>query len=307
MKHLGAIKSAVMSVAVAASSLLSPSACLAEKGAESSPESGALASVPPKRRVALIAVPRDGQSTDSCPRFIVGLEPWKALLLQEGVTLKEEEWASASDLTKVAIGGSGLFRVVEVPPAWRDGKEFPKWNASANNLPDQFLFARYTVGTRGRGIYLRFVDPYSGATLAQSQSTASDMSIAIRRALAELENEVALLPWRCRITGVRNGTMVIDRGYLDGLRDGQQFVGYAIDRTSKGTVAVADEQSLMVYGTKTGSYRLVETGRNFSKVQPVRGAPLLDKGDVLELPEIRLKDRTRNSRGKRLWDKLYHK
>jgi hypothetical protein len=63
----------------------------------------------------------------------------------------------------------------------------------------------------------------------------------------------------------------------------------------------------MKYGKKTGQYKVIEEGKLFSKVEPVGDAQLLATGDVLEQPEIWLKDKKRESRAKRVWDKIYDK
>ena len=136
--------------------------------------------------------------------------------------------------------------------------------------------------------------------------TAPDMVQAIRNALADIEGELAMMPWRCHVTGVREQQMIIDRGYIDGLREGAELQGYAMDSIENaGRAAMSDEEFLMTHGMKAGSYRVVEAGQNFSKVEPVDNAPVLKAGDVLQTPEIRFKDRLRKTRGQRAWDKLY--
>ena len=238
---------------------------------------------------------------------MVKLETWKALLVEEGATLEPDEWANATDLVKAGVGKTELFRLAGLPASWHREAGGPKWRSTEPNTPDYLLVARFVAGSEGRGVFLRLVDPYSGALIEEAEATAADLRGAIDSALSELEAEAAMMPWRCRVTGARGRTMVIDRGHLDGLRKGTIFVGYALAAEAKESVSLADEQAILLSGTRTGEYRLVEEGRAFSKVEPVGEAPPLASGDILEIPEIRLKDRSRSSRRTRLWDKLYGK
>lgn len=266
---------------------------------------GSLDSVPPMHRVAVLAVPSSSSAEGDVPKFIVEFDAWKTLLVDEGVLLKDEEWAGAVDLARVAIGKSDLFRVVDFPAGWSRKEKEPGWDPSDKNAPDKLVLARFTVGSRGRGVFLRLVDPYSGLSMAEAEAMATDMSMAIDKAISEMENEAAMFPWRCRVSGVSGDNIVINRGYLDGLREGQRFFGYSIKGDTELKSLVSDEESLMLNGARTGEYEITEAGRNFSKLKPVEDAPVLEPGDVLEIPEIRLDDRRRKSRGKRLWDNLY--
>lgn len=277
----------------------------AEPAQEPAQEPG-LKTVPPRHRVAVLTVPRDATEGETAPAFVLKSDAWKALLAREGVAIGESEWAGAGDLLKAAIAESDLLRSVALSASWKSGKEAPRRDAQG---PDALLLARFGVGDRGRLVFLRLVEPYSGAALAHADARAENMRRAVEEAIEDLEGEVSLLPWRCRITGVDEaGTaMVIDRGHLDGLRRGQRFDGYALEGKAKDGVDVSDERALMLRGRKKGQYELTEVGQNVSRLTPVDEAPVLAVGDVLQLPEIRLGDRTRRSRGRRLWDRLYRK
>ncbi|NQT92564.1 MAG: hypothetical protein HQ559_07375 [Lentisphaerae bacterium] len=265
-----------------------------------------LKTVPPRHRVAVLTVPHDGAESETAPAFVLKTDAWKALLAREGIAIGENEWAGAGDLLKAAIAGSGLLRTVEMPASWQGGKTAPTRDASA---PDALLLARFGVGNRGRSVFLRLVEPHAGVALAQVEARAENMKRAVAKVLKDLEDEMSLLPWRCRITGVdmAGKAMVVDRGYLDGLREGQRFVGFALQGEAKDRAGLSDEKAMMLHGRKKGVYELTEVGQNVSRVASVDGAPMLSVGDVLQLPEIRLRDRTRPSRGRRLWDKVYRK
>jgi hypothetical protein len=259
----------------------------------------------PRQRVAVVTAPPAQATAQDAPRFLLGWDSWKALLLREGVTLAESEWADAVDLTRVRVGKSDMLRVVTPPVSWVKSEEQPDWKGTGKDAPDKLLLVKYSAGTAGRGVFFSLVDPYSGVTVLDAEATAADMRAAIDRAISEMEDELALFPWRCRVSGASEDAMVIDRGYYDGLRAGQQFVGYTIAPDKKATLALGEEKAIMLHGKKAGLYELTETGNNHAKVVPVDDAPLLSEGDVLEIPEIRLKDRTRKSRGSRLWNKIY--
>jgi len=250
-----------------------------------------------QHRVAVVALPPSGGTTNQANTILVKSEAWQALLLNEGVTITPDEWATAVDLTKATLGQSDTFRVVEMPGA----------GDAAENAPGLVLLARYGVGLNGTRAFFRLVEAKSGTLLTSADATAAAMKTAIEKALSKIQSEVALLPWRCHVVGVNGDVMVIDRGRLDGIRVGQEFVGYSLDKAATNAMALPDEQRIMQYGKRTGSYKVVEEGQLFSKAQAKEDAVTLKAGDILELPEIRMKDRGRESRGKRAWDNLYDK
>lgn len=248
-----------------------------------------------RHRVAVIALPPSGGSTNQPNTILVKSEAWQALLLNEGITITPDEWATAVDLTKAALGESDTFRVVEMPGA----------GDASENAPGFVLLARYGVGLNGTRAFFRLVEAKSGTLLTSADATATAMKTAIENALTKIQSEAALMPWRCHVVGVNGDLMVIDRGRLDGIRAGQEFVGYSLDKAATNAAAVPDEQRIMQYGKRTGIYKVVEEGQVFSKAQAKEDAVALKAGDVLELPEIRIKDRERGTRGRRVWDKLY--
>jgi hypothetical protein len=250
-----------------------------------------------RHRVAVIALPPSGGSTNQPNTILVKSEAWQALLLNEGITTTPDEWATAVDLTKAVLGESDTFRVVEMSGA----------SDNADNAPGFVLLARYGVGLNGTRAFFRLVEGKSGTLLTSADATAPAMKTAIENALSKIQSKAALMPWRCHVVGVNGDLMVIDRGRLDGIRAGQEFVGYSLDKAATNTAAVPDEQRIMQYGKRTGIYKVVEEGQVFSKAEAKGNAVALKAGDILELPEIHMKDRGRESRGKRVWDNLYEK
>ena len=268
------------------------------------PANPAMKDVTLRHRIAVVAVPPTADSPAGSPDFVVAFEAWKVLLDKEGVTISPGDWATALDATKTVVGKSDVMRVMEL--AWQQLKSAPGVTPGETQAPALLLLSRFGLSTAGRTAYFKLADPYTGAVMADASSTAPDMVQAIRNALADIEGELAMMPWRCHVTGVREQQMIIDRGYIDGLREGAELQGYAMDSIENaGRAAMSDEEFLMTHGTKAGSYRVVEAGQNFSKVEPVDNAPALKAGDVLQTPEIRFKDRLRKTRGQRAWDKLY--
>jgi len=123
----------------------------------------------------------------------------------------------------------------------------------------------------------------------------------------KIENDVAARAWRCRVIETAGDKMIINRGQLDGIREGDAFQGYKLDAAYKQAEPVPDELLLMKYGAKAGKYKVTEAGNLFSKIESADNAPQLSPGDILEQPDIWLKDRKRESRNKRVWDKIYDK
>lgn len=244
-------------------------------------------------RINLVAIPP--AQTDDLPRYPFRTDAWNTWLLAEGIQIETEEWAKATDLAKQAIATSGMFRLFETASGASD---------SVSAGLTLYLAARFGVSTSGARAFLRLTDA-SGAVLADRDGRGATMKEAIERALAALATEAATLPWRCRVSGVNGELMIIDRGHQDGLREGQAFSGYAIGEIPADSPVHSAELLLMQFGKKTGRYQVVEVGRDFAKVKPLDGVPALKAGDVLEQSEIRLNDRTRGSRGRRVWDKLY--
>ncbi len=248
-----------------------------------------------RHRLAVVALPSSGGPTNQANTILVKSEAWQALLLNEGITITPDEWATAVDLTKATLGKSDTFRVVEMSVA----------GGAAENAPGLVLLARYGVGLNGTRAFFRLVEANSGTLLTSADATATAMKDAIEMALSKIQSEAALLPWRCHVVGVNGDLMVIDRGRLDGLRAGDEFIGYSLDKAPENAMALPDEQRIMQYGKRTGIYRVVEDGQVFSKAQATENAVALQAGDILELPEIRMRDRGRNLRGRRAWDNLY--
>jgi hypothetical protein len=253
-----------------------------------------------KHPVAVVAVPAGGSSMQ-IPAFIEKLEIWKNMKTEEGVALPVEEWATTLDLLKEKLADSNVIRVMELPAA--------DMIKSRIAMPDYLLMAKFgTTPDGGKRIFLRLADPCSGAVLSSSSASGGKFEEAIAKAMKNIENDAAMCAWRCRVSEVSGTTMIINRGRIDGVRNGDTFQGWKITADKDAaTSAMPDELVLMKYGKKTGQYKVIEEGKLFSKVEPVGDAQVLATGDVLEQPEIWLKDKKRESRAKRVWDKIYDK
>lgn len=277
-------------------SLLSLSAILA-MAQDYNTGAGATSAPVLKHPVAVIAVPAGGNSMQ-VPAFIEKLEIWKNMKTDAGVALPVEEWATTLDLLKQQISDSNVLRVMEMPA-----------DNNKNSMPDYLLMAKFgTTPEGGKRVFLRLADPISGAVYSSASGAGLKFDEAIRQAMKTVENDAATCAWRCRIAEVSgNNTMIINRGRIDGVRNGDSFQGWKIAPEGNANPAMPIELLLMKHGQKAGQYRVVEEGRLFSKVEPVGEAPMLNPGDVLEQPEIWLKDKKRESRAKRVWDKIYDK
>lgn len=253
-----------------------------------------------KHPVAVIAVPAGGNAMQ-IPAFIEKLEIWKNMKTEEGVALPVEEWATTIDLLKQKIADSNAIRVMELPASAENSK-------TRIAMPDYLLMAKFgTTPDGGKRVFLRLADPCSGAVVSSSSAFGAKFEDAIDKAMRTIENDAAMCAWRCRISEVSGNAMIINRGRIDGVRAGDTFQGWKITSDSKIDITVPDELLLMKYGQKTGKYKVIEEGKLFSKVEAVGDAPLLAAGDVLEQPDIWLKDKKRESRAKRVWDKIYDK
>ena len=167
------------------------------------------------------------------------------------------------------------------------------------------MLAKFGVGAQGRGIFIYLIDRISGATVFTSESWEPSMKEAIKKAVSELGEKISVLAWRCLVTDRTDHAMIIDRGRLDGVRKNQTFVGYSLSQKQIETSLIDMEFQLMRHGTRTGVYVVTEEGQEFSKVAPVDNAPMLGADDILEIPAIALQDREPNTRGRKLWDKIY--
>jgi len=258
-----------------------------------------------RRHVQIVAVPVIPTQGDGIEKCIIQSEAWKALLAKEGVAIGRDEWAGALDLLQADVERSRLFRLVTALPT--TGVRPAAGAVSARLNAPLALLARFGVGAVGHRVFLHLVESTTGSTITSVEATAPTMQVAVHKALMALEDNTALLAWRCAVVAVRDGRMVVDRGRLDGLRPGQKFVGYALTPEAGKNPGENIELLLMRFGTRKGLYEVADAGQDFSLVKPLEDAALLAAGDVLELPMITRPDRERDSRSRRLWDQIYDK
>jgi hypothetical protein len=250
-----------------------------------------------------VTIPPSGK-LESEQNLIIKTEAWRALLLKEGITIDTEEWAGAVDLLNSEVSASDIFRPIRnrIEMIQNEGENISR--AKPKDLP-LVMLARFGVGIQGRGVFLYLIDGSSGITLYTVDSWENSMKKAIKKAVSELEEKMSLLAWRCLVRDRTDNAMIIDRGRFDGVRKGQKFIGYKISKKQAGVSSPDMEFMIMRYGTRTWVYIVAEEGQEFSKVVPVDNATLLETGDILEIPEIVLQDRERDTRGRKVWDKIY--
>jgi len=253
-----------------------------------------------KHRVYVAVVPPAPEKKHQGNVYIFRLQGWKTLLLKEGVLIDEKDWMTAIDLLRAELNGSEIFRLMNSDFISVSDINEPEKNYLA-------MIARFGVATRGKRAIIYLLDSSTGDILYTAEAWESTMQKAIHRAISELEEKVLFTAWRCSIYDRTSNGMIIRRGELDGLREGQVFSGYSIDARGKKGKPANMEFLVMKYGKKSGRYKVSEVQQSFSRVVPLDGAPLLDKGDILELPSIKFNERKRDSRRRRLWDRIYSK
>ena len=257
---------------------------------------------PPKFRVALYAVPADAAQARSNAAVQVTLnqsEPFRTLLISEGVVITEASWMQAHDLVVSGLTTSGTLRLfLDLSGTGRAA------DGAANAAGTLLLAARFGVSLTGARASLLLVAGDTGAALASVEGTGGDMATAVRQALAGIERKVETLSWRARIVGVRDNRMLVEAGKLDGLVAGQIFVGWSLAGKPAGTDSLS-ERALLLHGKRTGLYRVEEPAQDCAFFVPVDNAPLLAAGDVVESPPLSLPARPESSRTRRAWDRLY--
>lgn len=220
----------------------------------------------------------------------------------EGLLLEKDDLASVVDMTKEVLGKSDFLRIVEMPLTLskRD------LESDVGNSPGLVILVNYGSSGKEKRVFTRLLELSSGQTIYSTEARGVDFRAAVQKGLADLEKWLLTQAWRCRIIGLRKKEMIIDRGRLDGLREGVELIGYTLAESPRGRQE-SDEAMLLKYGTKVGTYTVVEAKNNYAKVRATDGNKLLGEGDMLEMPEVRLADRDIKTRGSRMWDKIYEK
>ena len=227
----------------------------------------------------------------------------KDSLLDEGVAISRAEWATAVDVLKEQMAGSEILRLVEAvahAPAGKPGKE-----KSAPDEPPLVLQARFGASGQTRLVLLRLSKRGHGYLIASAKASGLMMDAAVRGALTQIEKELVLHAWRCRVLDADGDKLIIGRGHFDGLRRGQVLTGYNLSPKGREAAGQSDEFVLMKFGTRAGSYEIDEAGQDFSRLKPVGQSLALAAGDLLEIPAVYLRDTNDVTRGTRIWDRLY--
>lgn len=218
---------------------------------------------------------------------------------KEGVVMEMDDWASLTELSKREFAKSDFLRVVELP-------RVPTKKTVEENRPEYVIVLSYGVADKGRRIYIRMIEASSGQSMFSMDAGGADFGIAMREIMTGLEDWLLTQAWRCRVIGTQQREAVIDRGWLDGLREGVQLIGYSI-QGAPADIHEPDEAILLKYGTRIGTYTVVEVRNNFAKVRGGAEEKPLHEGDILEMPEVRMPERDVKTRGSRIWDKVYQK
>ncbi len=221
-------------------------------------------------------------------------------LPKDGVVMEEGDLASVVDLTKGELSRSDYVRVMEVPRTLSKKEVTPE----SSDRPELVVLVSYGITGKGNKVFVRLLEVSSGQTVFSTQAEGHDLGTAVRQSLSGVEDWLLTQAWRCRVIGVRGGAVVINRGRLDGLREGAKLVGYGMRGVPKGDKE-SDEATLLKYGNRVGTFIVTEVRNNFAKARADGGKMTLREGDILELPEVRIPDRDVRTRDNRLWDKIY--
>jgi hypothetical protein len=254
-----------------------------------------------KHRVSVVSLSELSRDKQKASLVLKNPDPL-VYFQEEGVMMDLNDWASVVDLAKSELTKSDCLRVMELP------KSLSRKDIDANSSEQPALVMLLSYGTAGkeRRLYSRLIELSSGQSVFSTESAGPDLRIAVRESLRKIENWLLTQAWRGRVIGVRNDEMVINRGRLDGLREGARLIGYSLKGAAKGTKE-SEEALLLRYGDRLGTYTVVEARNNYAKVKLTEGKRLLAEGDILEMPEMRLIERDIRTRGNRMWDKIYEK
>jgi hypothetical protein len=224
---------------------------------------------------------------------------------KEGLTIPREEWATFADLTRAVLSTSELIRLVE-PLADQTGKNGKEGKASTATR--WVLLARFGLAAETRLVFFRLVDRASGSLAISADGRAATMEAALKAAMEKIDKEMLTYAWRCRVMDVRDDRVVIMRGRMDGLREGQKLAGYSLEEEGRKAPGEPDELTLMKYGKPAGAYQVVTAGEDYTELQPTQGSPMLSPGDVLVLPTVHLlREKDKATRGSSLWDRVFQK
>lgn len=259
-----------------------------------------------RHRLAVLPISSKSGTAPSMTTLIKILDS-RIIFPGEGVTISTEEWATIIDLTKSEISKSNYLRLVDLPI---DGDKKAKESKPISLVSDEadlILFVSYGVDKNRKRFFFQLVEAFSGSLIYTAEANAPEIGEAIRKALFDIDDRLLRMPWRCEIISVTGKHMIINRGDIDGLKEGIELVGYSMKSQPKSGKPESEELRLMKYGNKKGLYRVVEVQSNFSKIVPSAGNENLAKGDILELPQIKIRDRDMKTRGRQMWDKIYKK
>ncbi|ACL04923.1 hypothetical protein Dalk_3233 [Desulfatibacillum aliphaticivorans] len=146
-------------------------------------------------------------------------------------------------------------------------------------------------------------DGLGGLNAGAEADTPEDAAANI---VNQVGNWLAMRTWRCRVWDSAQGFVLINRGADDGFSEGMILNGIRMNAEFKQINPSPDlELAIAKYGQASGQYRIVDVGESVSKLKPANGAPMLSKGDILELPGARKKKWNQKTRASGAWDEIY--
>jgi hypothetical protein len=273
--------------------LAGPAACADETNP---PPAGECALV--KHRVEVVVAPPADTPAKSDINLTIGKDFVDQTLPAQGASIRSQEYASAVDLLKSQLAESECLRLVETLQAAGAS------DAAQSVQRPLILYGRFMTQAKGFAAYLRVINRADHTLLAKGDGRGDNLAEAIGAGLRQVEKELLNRRWRCRVSDVANGRLLIPYGRLDGLRKGQWLVGHAIAAEGRKADSPVDEALILKHGTRAGRYRIVEVGEEVTALQPLDNSPMLAVGDVLEAPPVALHEIHR-SRSSTIWDKIY--
>lgn len=201
--------------------------------------------------------------------------------------------AAFSDLAKAFVARSGVFRIVEQEAA-----------TLARSEPSLKLNVRFVRINQQFHVFASLLAESSGGMIGNGHGTGTSLEKALETAIGQVERAAISQPWRCRVLEVRDGKVLIDRGRLDGLAEGQVLAGYRLAHGGQDTSAEPTELTLLKHGKPAGDYEVVEVKEEYSALKPREGENMLKPLDIVEAPGRVLYENQRSG-DSLLWDTIY--
>lgn len=242
-----------------------------------------------KRRVAVEAagIPQDEREFSARISAPTAAERLRVNLQREIMT--------GTDVLKAAIGASAEFRVIEPAPGATPGKD-------TDLLLN--LAVAWEDGAKPWRVTLRVIEPASRIARGVYAAEATNLNEAVQAAVRRMGRELALGAIVLEVIQTASGGGVVSRGLDDGLRVGARLAGF---RPAADTAKDGDREVALITGTPLGEYEVVSARAGVSVWRPLGSAPPLATGDLLEVPEFRLRRPDEPTRARDIQDTIYKK